>query len=106
MLSLIEKAQENFDEKKAAELEQKLRQSTFTFTDYLEQFKQIRKMGSMEQIMGMLPGMKGMNVKDAKIDENQIDRMEAMILSMTPKEREKPDIINGSRKKRIAAGSG
>jgi signal recognition particle subunit SRP54 len=60
----------------------------------------------MEQIMGMLPGMKGMNVKDAKIDENQIDRMEAMILSMTPKEREKPDIINGSRKKRIAAGSG
>ncbi len=106
MLSLIEKAQENFVEKKAAELEQKLRQSTFTFTDYLEQFKQIRKMGSMEQIMGMLPGMKGMNVKDAKIDENQIDRMEAMILSMTPKEREKPDIINGSRKKRIAAGSG
>ena len=106
VLSLIEKAQESFDEKKAAELEQKLRQSTFTFSDYLDQCRQLKKMGSLEQLVGMLPGMKGVNLNDAKIDEKQIDRMEAMILSMTPEEREKPELMNGSRKKRIAAGSG
>jgi len=106
VLSLIEKAQESFDEKKAAELEKKLRESSFTLADFLEQFKQIRSMGSMEQLMGMLPGVKPSDLKDAKIDEKQIDRMEAIILSMTPREREKPDILNSSRKKRIAAGSG
>ncbi len=106
VLSLIEKAQENFDEKKAAELEKRLRQSTFTFSDYLDQCRQLKKMGSLEQLVGMLPGMKGVNLNDAKIDEKQLDRMEAMILSMTPEEREKPELMNGSRKKRIAAGSG
>ncbi|MBE6551306.1 MAG: signal recognition particle protein [Ruminococcaceae bacterium] len=106
VLSLIEKAQETFDEKKAAELEKKLRESSFTLQDFLEQFRQIRSMGSMEQLMGMIPGVKPSDLKDAKIDEKQIDRMEAIILSMTPKEREKPDILNSSRKKRIAAGSG
>ncbi len=106
VLSLIEKAEQAYDEKKAAEMEKKLRESSFTLDDYLDQFRQMRKMGSMDQIMGMLPGIKPSQLKDAKIDEKQIDRMEAIILSMTKKERLKPDIINGSRKKRIAAGSG
>ena len=106
VLSLIEKAEQAFDQKKAAEMEKKLRESSFTLEDYLEQFKQVRKMGSMDQLMGMLPGVKPSQLKDAKIDEKQIDRMEAIILSMTVKERVKPEIINGSRKKRIAAGSG
>ncbi len=106
VLSLIEKAEQAYDEKKAAEMEKKIRQSSFTLEDYLEQFRQMRKMGSMDQLMGMLPGIKPNQLKDAKIDEKQIDRMEAIILSMTPKERNKPDIIGGSRKKRIAAGSG
>ncbi len=106
VLTLIEKAQATIDEKKAMEMEKKLRESRFTLTDYLEQFKQIKNMGSMEEILGMLPGMKPGALKDAKIDEKAIDRTEAIILSMTPKEREKPEIINGARKKRIAAGSG
>ena len=106
VLSLIEKAEQAYDQKKAAEMEKKLRESSFTLEDYLEQFKQVRKMGSMDQLMGMLPGIKPNQLKDAKIDEKQIDRMEAIILSMTVKERIKPEIINGSRKKRIAAGIG
>ncbi len=106
MLSLIEKAEKSFDEKKAAELEEKLRKSRFTLTDYLDQFSQIRNMGSIESILGMMPGVKQSAIKDAKIDEKMLDRTEAIILSMTPAEREKPEIINSSRKKRIAAGSG
>ena len=106
VLSLIEKAEQAYDQKKAAEMEKKIRESSFTLEDYLDQFKQVRKMGSMEQLMGMLPGVKPSQLKDAKIDEKQIDRMEAIMLSMTVKERVKPEIINGSRKKRIAAGSG
>ena len=106
MLSLIEKAQQTFDEKKAAELEEKLRKSKFTLTDYLDQFAQLKNMGSLESLMGMIPGMKPSAVKDAKIDERAIDRMQAIILSMTPQEREKPEIINSSRKKRIATGAG
>lgn len=106
MLSLIEKAEKNFDEKKAAELEEKLRKSRFTLTDYLDQFSQIRNMGSIESILGMMPGVKQSAIKDAKIDEKILDRTEAIILSMTPAEREKPEIISSSRKKRIAAGSG
>ena len=106
MLSLIEKAEKNFDEKKAAELEEKLRKSRFTLTDYLDQFSQIRNMGSIESILGMMPGVKQSAIKDAKIDEKMLDRTEAIILSMTPAEREKPEIITSSRKKRIAAGSG
>ena len=106
MLSLIEKAQQSFDEKKAQELEEKLRKSRFTLTDYLEQFAQLKQMGSLDSLMGMLPGMKPGALKDAKVDEKAIDRMQAIILSMTPAEREKPDIINSSRKKRIAAGAG
>jgi len=106
ILSLIEKAEAAYDQKKAEELERKIMESTFTLEDYLEQFRQVRGMGSMEQIMAMMPGVNTSALKDAKIDEKQIDRMEAIILSMTKKERYKPDIINGSRKKRIAAGSG
>lgn len=106
MLSLIEKAQEAFDEKKAAELEKKLRDQSFSLADYLDQFRQIKNMGSLEQLLGMLPGMKPGALKDAKIDEKAIARMEAMILSMTPQERDKPSILNSSRKRRIALGSG
>lgn len=106
VLTLIEKAQTSFDEKKAAELEQKMRKSQFTLDDYLEQFGQIRNMGSIEHLISMLPGVKPGAMKDVKVDEKAIDRMEAIIRSMTVKEREKPDIINPSRKRRIASGSG
>jgi signal recognition particle subunit SRP54 len=106
VLSLIEKAEAAIDEKKAMELEKKIRQSTFTLDDFLDQFQQIKKMGSLESILGMLPGVKASQLKDAKIDEKAVAHMEAIIRSMTPKERNKPDIISSSRKKRIAAGSG
>ncbi len=106
VLTLIEKAEKAFDEKKAMELEEKIRKSTFTLDDYLEQFAQIKNMGSMEQIMGMMPGMNAGALKDAKVDEKMLARQEAIIKSMTRAERTKPDIINGSRRKRIAAGSG
>ncbi len=106
VLTLIEKAEKAFDEKKAMELEEKIRKSTFTLDDYLEQFSQIKNMGSMEQLMGMMPGMNAGALKDAKVDEKMLARQEAIIKSMTKAERTKPDIINGSRRKRIAAGSG
>lgn len=106
VLTLIEKAEQAFDEKKAEELERKLRESTFTLDDYLDQFEQIKKIGNMEQLVGMMPGLKPGSLKDAKIDEKAIGRTEAIIKSMTRHEREKPDVINASRKKRIAAGSG
>ena len=106
VLSLIEKAEANYDEQKAKELERKLREQKFTLTDYLEQFGSIRKMGSIDQLMGMLPGVDSKARKDVNVDEKAIDRMEAVILSMTPYERDNPDAIGASRKKRIAAGSG
>ena len=106
VLSLIEKAEQAYDEKKAAELEKKIRESTFTLDDYLEQFAQIKNMGNMEQLMAMMPGMKAGALKDAKIDEKALAHQEAIIKAMTKREREKPDILNASRKKRIAAGSG
>ncbi|MBE6706546.1 MAG: signal recognition particle protein [Ruminococcaceae bacterium] len=106
VLSLIEKAEQAYDEKKAAELEKKIRESTFTLDDYLEQFAQLKNMGSLEQIMGMMPGVKPGALKDAKIDEKALAHMEAIIKSMTPYERMKPEILAASRKKRIAAGSG
>ncbi len=103
VLTLIEKAEEAYDKKQAEELEKKMRENTFTLTDYLEQMAQLKKMGSLESVMAMVPGMGG---KDVNIDENMLVRTEAIILSMTRKERENPDIINSSRKKRIAKGSG
>ena len=106
VLSLIEKAEQAYDEKQAAALEKKLRESSFTLEDYLEQFAQIRKMGNIESLLGMMPGVKPGALKDAKIDEKQLARTEAIIRSMTPREREKPEIINASRKQRIAKGSG
>ena len=106
VLSLIEKAEQAYDEKQAAELERKFREQTFTLDDYLAQFRQIRGMGSIEQLMGMIPGVNQNALKDVKIDERIIDRMEAIILSMTMQERTHPEIINASRKIRIAKGSG
>ncbi len=106
VLTLIDKAQAAYDEKQAAELEQKMRQQTFTLDDYLAQLAQIKNMGNLEQLMSMMPGVKPGALKDAKIDESVLAHTEAIIHSMTKKEREHPDIINASRKKRIAAGSG
>lgn len=106
VLSLIEKAEQAYDEKKAIELEKKIRESTFTLDDYLDQFSQIKGMGNLDQLMRMMPGMKPGALKDAKIDEKALARSEAIIKSMTKREREKPEILNASRKKRIAQGSG
>lgn len=106
MLSLIDKAQEAFDEKKAAELEQKIRSQRFDLNDYLDQLRQMKNMGSLESLLAMIPGMGAKALRGAKIDESQLSRVEAIICSMTKKERENPEILNGSRKKRIANGSG
>ena len=107
VLTLIDKAQEQFDEKKAAELERKIRESMFTLDDYLEQFEQIKNMGNLEQLAGMIPGVKASALKDAQIDEKALARQQAIILAMTPEERRRPEVVlNASRKKRIAAGSG
>lgn len=105
VLSLIEKAEQTIDEKKAAELEAKLKQNKFDLNDLIEQIEQVRKMGSIKDTLKMLPGI-GKKLDDVEIDERQFDRLRALVESMTPQEREKPDIINPSRKKRIAAGSG
>lgn len=105
VLSLIEKAETALDEKKAAQLEEKLRKNKFDLEDLLEQMEQVRKMGSMKDILGMLPGV-GKKIKDVDVDDRQLDRMRAIIQSMTAKERRNPDIINPSRKRRIAAGCG
>ena len=106
ILSLIEKAEAAFDAKNAQEMERKLREQTFTLDDFLDQMKQVKKMGNLEQLMGMMPGVKPGALKNAEIDEKQMGRIEAIILSMTKEERTKPEIINGSRRKRIAKGSG
>ncbi|MBW3623277.1 MAG: signal recognition particle protein [Armatimonadetes bacterium] len=108
VLGLIEKAQETIDLKKAQELEEKLRQSKFDFEDYLSQLEQMKKMGPLDQVLSMIPGLgdKADKLKDAKIDEKQLARQEAIIRSMTLKERRNPDLLNGSRRRRIAAGSG
>ena len=105
MLTLIEKAQSNYDEKQAAKLEEKLRKNRFTLEDYYDQLQQLRRMGDLSQIAGMLPGL-GDKLKNATIDEKALAHTEAIILSMTPREREDPSILNASRKRRIAAGSG
>ena len=104
VLTLIEKAEKAFDAKKAAEMEEKLKSNRFTLQDYYDQLVQLKSMGSMEQILSQLPGAG--NLKNVKMDENAMVRTEAIILSMTPKERENPSIIGASRKKRIALGAG
>ncbi len=105
VLSLIEKAETALDEKKAQELEKKLRKNKFDLNDLLDQLQQVRKMGSMKDILSMLPGV-GSKIKDLDIDEHQFDRVQAIIYSMTPEERSKPELINPSPKRRIAAGCG
>ncbi len=106
VLSLIEKAEQSLDMKKAEEMERKLAENSFTLADYLDQMDQLRHMGPLDSILKMMPGVNQAALRDVKIDDRQIDRMEAIILSMTPLERRKPQIINSSRKKRIAAGCG
>jgi signal recognition particle protein len=105
VLTLIEKAQESFDEKKAKEMEQKLRKQEFTLDDFLDQMQQMKKMGPLSSILEMLPGV-GKQLKDVQIDEKDTARIEAIIRSMTTEERRKPTLIKDSRKKRIAKGSG
>ncbi|MBT4092324.1 MAG: signal recognition particle protein, partial [Deltaproteobacteria bacterium] len=106
MVGLIEKAQEHFDEAKAEKLEERIRKNTFTLSDFQDQLKQIRKMGSLSDILGMIPGMGNKIPSGANIDEGALVKIDAIISSMTQKERDKPSIINGSRKQRISKGSG
>lgn len=106
VLTLIEKAEQNLDKKKVMELGRKLKSRQFTLDDFLEQLQQVRNMGPIDQIMGMIPGMKAGMAGPVEVDEKELARVEAIISSMTPAERRDPTIINGSRRKRIAAGSG
>ncbi|MFW5787079.1 MAG: signal recognition particle protein, partial [Halanaerobiales bacterium] len=107
MLSLIEKAEKSIDEEKAKKLEEKIRQNEFTLEDFLDQMDQVRNMGPLDQVLGMIPGMSGAKqLKNLQVDEKQLDHIEAIINSMTPEERRDPDILNASRRKRIARGSG
>jgi signal recognition particle subunit SRP54 len=105
VMSLIEKAQENYDEERARELERKFRKSEFDLEDFLDQMRQIRKMGPLQNLLGMLPGV-GKELRGVKVDEREFDRIQAIILAMTPQERRRPDLIKGSRRLRIAKGSG
>ena len=104
VVSLVERASEAISEDEARRMEEKLRTATFDLTDFLQQFKMIRRMGPLENILGMIPGMD--KIKDSSIDEKQLKRVEAIILSMTPRERAKPDILNARRRQRISRGSG
>ncbi len=106
MLTLIDKAQAAFDEKQALELEQKIRKQQFTLDDYLTQMQQMKNMGPLQDILKMIPGMNSAALSSVNIDERKLDRIAAMITSMTPAERQDPSILNSSRKKRIADGSG
>jgi signal recognition particle subunit SRP54 len=106
VLSLIEKAEQQFDEDEAAALQKKLLRDQFTLDDFLKQLKMIRKMGPLQGLLGMIPGFAGQQMKNLKVDEREIDRVEAIILSMTAEERARPEMIKGSRRLRIAKGSG
>ncbi len=105
IVSFVEKAQEQFDEKEAKKLESRIRKNQFDFNDFKQQIKQIKKMGNIKDLLGMIPGV-GKAIRDVEIDENAFKKIEAIINSMTPEERTKPDLLNGSRRKRIADGSG
>ncbi|HRF77159.1 MAG TPA: signal recognition particle protein [Chitinophagales bacterium] len=105
IVSFVEKAQEQYDQEKAEELQRKIRKNQFDFEDFLQQLKQIKKMGNMKDLLGMIPGI-GKQIKDMDIDEKQFSKLEAMIYSMTPEERNNPDLMTGTRRQRIAAGSG
>jgi signal recognition particle subunit SRP54 len=107
VLTLIEKAEQTVDAQQAKDMEEKLRKNTFTLEDFLDQLKQVRKMGPLSGLLGMMPGLPGMKqLKNAQVDEKQLDRIQAIVLAMTPGERRHPDIIDGSRRQRIARGSG
>lgn len=105
VVSLVERAQEQYDEGKARELQRKIAKNEFNFNDFYDQIQQIKKMGSVKDLMGMMPGM-GKMMKGVDIDDDAFKPLESMVMSMTPQEREKPDLLNGSRRRRIAAGSG
>jgi signal recognition particle subunit SRP54 len=105
IVSLVERAQENFDEEQARKLQKKIAKNQFSFNDFYDQIQQIKKMGNIKDLVGMIPGV-GKAMKDVDIDDNAFKSVEAIILSMTPQERDEPSIINGSRRKRIADGSG
>jgi signal recognition particle subunit SRP54 len=106
VMTLIEKAEQQFDEDQAKELERKIRKSEFGLDDFLDQLRQIRKLGPLQNLLGMLPGLGGQQLSKMKVDEREFDRLQAIILSMTPEERRRPDLIKGSRRIRIARGSG
>ena len=106
VLTLIEKAERQFDEKQAVELERKIRKQQFTFDDFLDQMRQVRKMGPLTNLLKLMPGAGQLGLGDLKVDERDLDRIQAIITSMTPEERANPEIINGSRRRRIARGSG
>ncbi|HET9125017.1 MAG TPA: signal recognition particle protein [Solirubrobacteraceae bacterium] len=105
VMSLIERAEANFDEQQAAELERKLRKQEFGLDDFLDQMRQIRRMGPLQNLLGMIPGL-GKELRGVKLDEREFDRLQAIILSMTPEERRRPELIKGSQRLRIARGSG
>lgn len=105
VVSLVERAQEQYDEEKARRLQKRIAKNQFDFNDFLDQIKQIKKMGNVKDLMGMIPGI-GKAIKDVDIDDDAFKNIEAMIYSMTPEERENPSVMNGSRRKRIAQGSG
>ena len=106
VMSLIEQAERQLDEGEAVELERKLRRNEFGLDDFLDQLKMIRKMGPLTSVLGMIPGFGGQQLKGMKVDERELDRIQAIILSMTPEERKRPELIKGSRRLRIARGSG
>ncbi len=106
VMSLIEKAQDQFDEEQAKDLERRMRKGEFTLEDFLSQLKMMRRMGPLQSLLGMIPGFAGNQLKNVKVDEREIDRIQAIILSMTLEERRRPEVINGSRRLRIAKGSG
>ena len=106
VMSLIETAERQFDEDDARELERKLRRNEFDLDDFLDQMRTVRKMGPLTNVLGMIPGLAGAQLKDMKVDERELDRIQAIILSMTPEERRRPELIKGSRRLRIARGSG
>ena len=106
VLSFIEKAEQQVDEDEAKELERKLRKNQFTLEDFLDQLKKIRRMGPLTSLLGMIPGLAGHQLSKMNVDEKELDRVEAIVLSMTPYERRHPELIKGSRRLRIAKGSG
>src|SRR5256885_8128755 len=105
VVTLAEKAQGAYDEEQAAELERKLRKQEFGLDDFLEQLRQVRRLGPLQSLLGMIPGM-GKELRNVQVDEREFDRLQAIILSMTPQERRHPELIKGSRRLRIARGSG